>query len=260
MTYTVQEQKSFERQRILATAIAKHTHNLLDDLKLEDRALRCLDLACGIGESTRLLASRLDASSEVTGVDTDAGLLDIARKTPSEGARISYQQGDAHGLRFEDETFDLVLARALLQHLSEPKKVLAEMLRACKRGGFVAVQEPDLAKNYCFPPNPAVERLTSLWVNLVASPRVGANLGSLFGALGYTAPRVEFEFMGFYDGAALKRGYRLSLEATADAIVKGGLADADEVAELVRKFEQIERDPEVLFLGCPFYYGWVMRR
>lgn len=258
MAYTVDEQKSFERQRILGVALAKHTHGLLDRLKLPS-GIRCLDVACGIGESTRLLASRLGDDSEVIGLDMEPALLDVAQENTDKSAKVVYEVGDAHKLEFQDENFDLVFTRNLLQHLEHPETVVSEMLRVCKRGGIVTVQEPDHGKNYCFPSNWAVQRVTELFIELVGSPRIGAELWYLFNDLGYRAPNIDFEFLGLYEGEALKRGYRLSLEATGGALIERGLVDQVELDKLIQEFERIENDENVLFLSTPFYYGWVRK-
>lgn len=259
MSYIFDEHKNLERQRLLGLVQIKLTGQLLDTLNLPP-GIRCLDLGCGIGESTRLLAARLGASSETIGLDIDPALLETARKSSDMGAKVTYEQGDARTLPFEDGSFGFVFARCLLQHLPKPEIVLSEMLRVCRPGGIVAVQEPDLSKHYCFPHNWAITKLTASLAKLVTNPVIGLELWSLFNGLGYPSANVNLELFGLYEGTALKRVYCLSLEATRTLLVERGFIDENEVETLLEECRRVEQDEAVLCLGCPFFSAWVVRR
>jgi len=62
---------------------------------------------------------------------------------------------DATGLSLPSDSFDLVHERTVLLNVADPQKVVAEMVRVARRGGVVAVQEPDSASWLCDPPHPA---------------------------------------------------------------------------------------------------------
>lgn len=81
-----------------------------------DAGTSVLDLGCGIGRWSRLLARR---GANVTGVDVSASMLEEARKrTAKEGLtdRIDYQVGDLSTFNLE-RTFDLVLSVTVVQHI-----------------------------------------------------------------------------------------------------------------------------------------------
>lgn len=79
----------------------------------------------------------------VTGVEYVPGPLEAARAlASSEGvSNISYQVGDIHDLPFADNTFDIVHAHQVLQHIADPIQGFQEMRRVVKPGGIVAVRE-----------------------------------------------------------------------------------------------------------------------
>lgn len=192
MAYTISE-ANLERQRLLQKIMEPVTEKLLEQLQLP-AGIRCLDLGCGMGETTRQLAAKLEKSSQVVGVDQDRELVKYASSmTPADGCSITFEQGDATSLDFENETFHFVFARYLLHHLDEPKKVLAEMVRVRKAGGMVAVQEPDCAKQYCYPGSWAYEKIPEIYSRLFANPFVGRELFSLFGQLGCPEPHLDVE-------------------------------------------------------------------
>lgn len=258
MAYIFDERKNLERQRLTGLILEKHTNPMLDAMNLT-AGIRCLDVGCGIGESTRLLASRSGSSGEVIGLDIDPTLIEAAKSTPTAGARLTFRQGDARQLPFEDACFDLVLGRCLLQHLPNPEVALSEMLRVCRRGGVVAVQEPDLSKQYCFPDNPTIMRVTGAWADLIANPVVGLRLWPLFNSLGYPAANLAVDLYGRYDGPVLKRVYVLSFEATRTLFVERRLMTDREAEALLAELERVEQDQGTLCLGPIFFSAWVRR-
>jgi SAM-dependent methyltransferase len=107
----------------------------LDELDVPSRA-RILDVGCGTGALTRVLAAEAD-DCEVVGVDADPSLLSVAR----EETGLPVAAGDAHRLPVRDGAVDLVTCQALLVNLPDPVAALREFRRVA--GDAVAVVEPD---------------------------------------------------------------------------------------------------------------------
>ncbi|OYR68206.1 SAM-dependent methyltransferase [Halorubrum ezzemoulense] len=110
----------------------------LADLELSSRE-RVLDVGCGTGELTRVLAAETDA--DVLGVDADRELLSVAREE-SDG-RTGYLAGDATRLPVDDDAVDLAACQALLINLPDPTAAVRELARVS--GDLVAAVEPDNA-------------------------------------------------------------------------------------------------------------------
>ena len=110
------------------------SRDALADLDLLNRQ-RVLDVGCGTGELTRVLASESDA--EVVGVDADRRLLEVASD------HVPCVAGDALRLPFADDSVDLVVCQALLINLPEPAAALREFARVST--GLVAAIEPNNA-------------------------------------------------------------------------------------------------------------------
>jgi len=108
----------------------------LVDLDLSNRTC-ILDVGCGTGELTRVLASEANADAKVVGCDVDTALLAVAREhTP-------VVAGDACRLPFADDSFDLVVCQALLINLPDPVAALREFVRVSS--DLVAAIEPNNA-------------------------------------------------------------------------------------------------------------------
>ena len=106
----------------------------LADLDLSNRE-RVLDVGCGTGELTRVLAAESDG--EVIGVDADRRLLDVASD------HVPCVAGDALRLPVADDSVDLVVCQALLINLPEPAATLDEFARVST--DLVAAIEPNNA-------------------------------------------------------------------------------------------------------------------
>ncbi|MFD1563608.1 class I SAM-dependent methyltransferase [Haloarchaeobius amylolyticus] len=110
------------------------SRDALEPLALASRE-RILDVGCGTGELSRVLAA--ESPAEVIGCDADPDLLAAAPE------HVPVATGDAYQLPFPDETFDLVVCQALLINLPEPAAAITEFARVSS--DLVAAVEPDNA-------------------------------------------------------------------------------------------------------------------
>ncbi|WP_246767782.1 class I SAM-dependent methyltransferase [Bradyrhizobium sp. CCBAU 53340] len=105
-----------------------------------------LDVGCGVGHWTQVLAPALPADAQVIGVDRDPLWIDKATERVAARAmahRFQYRVSDAQTLPFPDSSFDLVTFQTLLIHVADPGAVIAEMTRVTRPGGLVLVSEPN---------------------------------------------------------------------------------------------------------------------
>ncbi len=86
-------------------------------------------------------------------------------------ARIELVVGDVHALDFPDDTFDVVHAHQVLQHVADPVGALREMLRVCRPDqasearapGLVAARDADYAGFTWYPELPGPTRWRELY-------------------------------------------------------------------------------------------------
>ena len=104
---------------------------------------RALDVGCGTGEFTQRMAARA-AQWEVLGVDILASSIDYARtRHASLAPRLRFATDDAFHLTQPDGHFDLVTCRHVLQAVPEPQRILAELVRVTRPGGWIHVLSED---------------------------------------------------------------------------------------------------------------------
>ena len=90
---------------------------LLDGVAAEGPITRVLEVGCGEGEIADRLRARFPEAT-VTALDLpDAGLR---QDWQGRDHQVGFLHGDAHGLPFADNTFDLVLAVEVCEHLTDP--------------------------------------------------------------------------------------------------------------------------------------------
>ncbi|MBJ7451944.1 MAG: methyltransferase domain-containing protein, partial [Blastococcus sp.] len=200
-----------------------------------------LDVGCGPGTLTADLAVRV-APGRVLGLDASADPLDEARAAAERaGAPVTFAVGDVYALDLPDDSFDVVHAHQVLQHLTDPVAALREMARVCRPGGVIAVRDVDYATVTWFPANPGLDRWLSLYSAVArangAEPDAGRRLVAWAHAAGlrdltatasswcYASPQ-EREWWG--DSWA----GRATASSFAGQAVSYGLATPDELDEI----------------------------
>ncbi len=130
---------------------------LLGDL----RGLKTLDVGCGDGTYARIATER---GAEVHGLDSSPVRLDSARRHAAGQAReITWVEGTAQLLPFQDEAFDRIVAVTVFCLIPDPHATLLEMARVLKPGGLLVLGELNLWSVWAF------RRRVKSWMN-PASP------------------------------------------------------------------------------------------
>jgi SAM-dependent methyltransferase len=150
-----------------------------------------LDVGCGPATITADLAAFV-TPGRVTALETTDEALGLAR---AEIARrglttVDFAVGDVHALDFPDDSFDVVHAHQVLQHVGDPVAALREMRRVAKPGGLVAARDGDYAAFTWFPELPELTEWLDLYERVARAnggePDAGRRLLSWAHAAGFT--------------------------------------------------------------------------
>jgi ubiquinone/menaquinone biosynthesis C-methylase UbiE len=96
-----------------------------------------LDGGCGTGEAASRLA-QLFPQAHVLGIDIIDQHLDLARsRYASLAARLTFEDQSLFELDAEDRSFDLAVCRHVLHSIPHPDRVLSELVRITRSGGFL---------------------------------------------------------------------------------------------------------------------------
>src|SRR5262245_59632045 len=98
---------------------------------------RVLDVACGTGVVTRLVANKIGSGRQVVGFDLNAGML--ARASRETAAAIEWRLGNATDMPFADATFDCVICQHGLQFIPNKAATVSEMHRVLADRGRIVI-------------------------------------------------------------------------------------------------------------------------
>ena len=118
-----------------ARFIAPELKSLFLELGLPPGAA-VLDVGCGVGIATRMLAEMLGSDARVVGID-----LSMPHLRAASAPRVSLLQADASKLCFKDRSFDLIWSCNTINHLGDPVRALADMRAALRPGGRIVLAQ-----------------------------------------------------------------------------------------------------------------------
>ncbi|MFC7492306.1 MULTISPECIES: methyltransferase domain-containing protein [unclassified Knoellia] len=209
-------------------------------LPVLEPGMRVLDVGCGPGTITLDLAEVV-APGEVVGIEPVAGPLAAAR---DEAARrgdttTRFEQADVLALPHDDDSFDVVHAHQVLQHVTDPVTALTEMARVCRPGGWVAARDADYAAMAWFPEVPELDEWRSIYRDVArgngAEPDAGRRLRGWARAAGLADVRLSTSVWTYADD----RSCRWWGESQAERYV--GRVFAEQAAEHGVDAEQLAR-------------------
>jgi ubiquinone/menaquinone biosynthesis C-methylase UbiE len=148
----------YDRARALLPATARLWRELLADYIDSSPSPLILDLGCGTGRFSELLAQRL--GGQVIGIDPSERMVQQARRKPNPG-NISYWKASAEALPLSDGCADLVFMSMVYHHLGNPGAVTRECHRVLRDDGYVCIRngtrESDFPHRHFFALQPLID-------------------------------------------------------------------------------------------------------
>jgi SAM-dependent methyltransferase len=195
-----------------------------------------LDVGCGPGTITADIARRVHPG-RVIGIDSSAEVVTLAA-AEHRAVNLTFRSGDVYELAEPPDTFDVVHAHQVLQHLGDPVRALVEMRRVCRRGGTVAVRDADYGAMVWWPDESGLRRWLDVYRAVAhangGEPDAGRRLVAWFHAAGYsnvTASASTWCFATEDDRAwwAQTWAQRITDSPLADRAVQLGVASRDDL-------------------------------
>ncbi len=200
-----------------------------------------LSIGCGPGVILREVCA-LDASIRATGLDISDDRVQEAKQRNRENAQANFVRGDAQAMDFASNSFDLVYSRMLLEYLKDKEGAVKEMVRVCKRGGVVLLQDLDGQLLWHYPEDPVVQGTVEKVVRALAAtgfdPFVGRKLFSLAHRAGLKNIDVQVECYHLIAGEiepAILEQWELKLEIAEPRLARL-LGSENEAREQSRRF------------------------
>ena len=190
---------------------------------------RVLDVGCGTGVATRVVATRVGPNGHVLGLDPSPTMLAVAREIAErEGllGQIDFQIGDARALPVDDAAFDVVLAITALSHTTDAERAIPELFRAVRAGGRVGIFDIDPESWVIAHPDRALtRRIAAAATDVITDGWLARRLPGLLEAAGLEDVRVR----AFTPVERDPEGYYASLAPMrADQAVRSGAISDEE--------------------------------
>ena len=153
------DEAEYARLEMQAKALEPFTRDALNAAGV-GAGWRCLDVACGTGAVTRMLGEMVGASGSVHAIDLDIRHVDatVGMLRAAGPDIFSTEQFDATGPGSpRGAPFNLVFARLLICHMTDPVGTLRNMWNWVAPGGVLLVQDYDMGVVNVTPPDPVSE-------------------------------------------------------------------------------------------------------
>lgn len=262
-TYTHGHQEAVLRSHRWRTA-ANSAAYLLPHL---EAGMALLDVGCGPGNITRELAE-LVGPGRVVGIDREPSVIEEAAGAAGAdakagaaaaggGAGVEFRTGDVYHLDFEADSFDVVHAHQVLQHLSDPVAALTEMRRVLRPDGLLAVRDADYGAFVWHPEDRRLDRWREIYSAVArrngADADAGRRLPAWVAAAGFSRLEVSSSNWTFADKEARVWWTGLWAERTvgssfADQALEYGFSTRGELDQVAEGWREWCRQPDGLFL------------
>ena len=186
MSYVLEAESEFERLERQSKHPSFNYQHELRELFLPPGGV-VLDAGSGSGVVCRYLADTYP-KAKVVGCDISDQRIALAQKAAKNLKNVSFQKENITALTFEDQTFDAVVCRYVLQHLDDTARIAAirEFERVLKPGGQIYLVDTDALLTTLYPQTPLVATTLSQFVeNGPVDFYVGRKLPSLLAEAGF---------------------------------------------------------------------------
>ena len=228
-----------------------------------------LDVGCGVGSIALDLAPTI-APGRIVGVDGDEGQLEAARTSAAERGidNATFVASSVYELPFEDSSFDVVYANAVLMYVREQVRALAEMRRVLRPSGVAAVTDDDLGTVVISPERPELRLAPRLFERAVAreggNARYSRHLRTLMLEAGFARTEGVAHAPEVYGDLAATRWFAefavglFTAPSMAEVIVGEGWATRDELDAVIAAVREWSELPDAfaawLYCGA---LGWL---
>jgi len=223
-----------------------------------ETGMRLLDVGCGPGSITLELA-RLVSPGRVVGLDIVEDILAAGRTAArlAGTTNVTFETADLYDLPHQDDSFDVVYAHQVLQHLTDPVGALREMRRVATDGGAVAVRDADYGGFLWAPAEPRLTRWLELYHEVTArngaEADAGRHLARWMRQAGFT--EVTITTSNWHYQTAAERAWwadgwfsRSTESAFAAQAIEYGLASTSELQSIAEAWRSWRDQPDGFFL------------
>ena len=223
----------------------------------------CLEVGAGAGSIARWLAATVGSTGRVVVTDLDTQFLDDLPRPP-----VEVVLHDITGDPVEQDAFDLVHARAVLEHLPSRGEVIKRLLTALRTGGVLMLEDIvfgaallPVSGRIVSPPSKAdaftrvIPAMAAGFRAAGADPEFGLELPGALAAAGLRDVDAELTCRLVHGGSAESAFYIMALQDLGPRLIAAGLLTEQDLAEPLA----FVQDPESRWFSLGMTTAWGRR-
>jgi SAM-dependent methyltransferase len=211
--------------------------------------MRVLDLGCGVGDVSLLIAEIVGPTGSVLGIDLNPSVLALARARAKESgfAHVVFEERAIDQFTAPDP-FDAVVGRFVLMYQGDAAATLCHAFTLLRAGGLLVVQEPNFDAGITTWPPVVLWQQVNYWIDETfrrggVHGEIGGRLYPLFRQAGLPGPML-LEHVSASGGPAARPFCENSADLVRSLLPRMehfGIATADEV-QIDTLADRLERD------------------
>ena len=231
------------------------------------RQSRLLEVGVGVGAQTEIMLRRFP-NLKITGIDRSDRQLEQAARLLAGSAvnndRFDLRNMDASQLDFEQDEFDAAFICWILEHASDPARILSEVRRVLKAGSPIVINEVMNSSFFLDPYSPNTWKYWMAYNDFQleqgGDPFVGAKLGNLLLQQGFDRIETEVKIWHLDNRRPAERRQVINfwtelLLSAADQLLQNECVTIEVVEGTKRELKTVAHDPNAVF-----YFAFVQAR
>ena len=231
--------------------------------------MRVLDLGCGVGDVSLVIAELVGSSGSVVGLDRDPASVAWAIRRVAEAAVSNIRFHATEFTEFSDaQHFDALVGRFILLYLPDPTATLRRLSRLVRSGGIIAFLEPDISVPARSFPELPLYRQCEEWFQEVfrrsgARIDMGMRLYHTYRDAGFVEPAtMVLHLSGCGVQRELIEFFTEGIRSILPKIEQYGIATRAEVQieTLADRLEAAGREADPQWVGGRYIAAWARKR
>jgi len=203
------------------------------------QGMKVLDAGCGLGDDAFRIAKLVLPGGKVIGLDASIAMIEKARSHKlAKQLPVQFQVGDVKALPFSDNSFARCRIDRVLQHIPQPQKAIAELVRVLEPDGLLLAYDNDWGTFSVTSSTVDITRtIENLWCDSFTNSWIGRNLCYYFITCGLSDVKI-------YPGTCIINDFETAdkvynLRKTVQKAIAEGMISAtqgsDWIAELIQR-------------------------